>query len=298
MIHIERTSVEFEGGTLEVFASSGEGGGGPVIAAAHPVDLFNEQTVALLVNASRARVISVSPRGVGSSSLPVRPGDRTLEGVVEQLEAVRRALGLERWVFWGMSGGSMTGQVYARHHPEALAGLILSSAGPCFRQTVGDPACVLSPWFPAWQAGLAAAGLTGGMAKEEAETEVAAIAEATAWEVVAGVGWVFRRRGGPVLLVSPVEPSPQMQRMMPALWSFDAHGWLGAVRVPTLVMCGTNDPVVPLAYGRSVHEAIPGSDFLAVEGAGHVPLTDRPTEVASAVRRFLAERVSSGGYTR
>jgi pimeloyl-ACP methyl ester carboxylesterase len=291
MIQIERTSVEFEGGTLEVFISSGEGGGGPVIAAAHPVDLFNEQTVALLVNASRARVISVSPRGVGGSSPPTRPEDRTLEGVVGQLEAARRALGIERWVFWGMSAGSMTGQVYARHHPEALAGLILASAGPCFRQTVGDPACVLSPRFPAWQAGLAAAGLTGGTAEGEVEAEVAAIAEATAWEEVAGVGWLFRRRGGPVRVVSPMEPSPQMQRMMPAFWGFDARGWLGAVRVPALVMCGTSDPVVPLAYGRAVHEALPGSDFLAVEGAGHVPLTDRPADVASAVRRFLSERV-------
>jgi pimeloyl-ACP methyl ester carboxylesterase len=262
------------------------------------VDLFNEQTVALLVNASRARVISVSPRGVGSSSLPARPGDRTLEGVVEQLEAVRRALGIERWVFWGMSAGSMTGQVYARHHPEALAGLILASAGPCFRQTVGDPACVLSPRFPAWQAGLAAAGLTGGMAEEDVEPEVAAIAEATAWEAVAGVGWVFRRRGGPVLLVSPVEPSPQMQRMMPALWSFDARGWLGAVRVPTLVMCGRMTRWCRWPTGARCTRPFPGSDFLAVEGAGHVPLTDRPTEVASAVRRFLAERVSRGGYTR
>jgi pimeloyl-ACP methyl ester carboxylesterase len=35
-----------------------------------------------------------------------------------------------------------------------------------------------------------------------------------------------------------------------------------------------------------------------VEGAGHVPLTDRPEEVASAVRRFLAERVPSGGQAR
>ena len=284
MIQIERMSIEFDGATLEVFVSSVAGGGGPVIAAAHPVDPFNEQTVSLLVNASRARVISVSPRGVGGSSPPERPGDQTLEGVVEQLEAVRRALGLERWVFWGMSGGSMMGQVYARHHSEALAGLILSSAGPCFRQTVSDPACVLSPRFPAWQAGLAAAGLTGVLAEGEA---------ATAWEEVAGVGWVFRRRGGPALLVSPTEPSAQMQRMMPAFWEFDARGWLGTVRTPTLAMCGTNDPVVPLAYGRAVHEAIAGSDFLAVEGAGHVPLMDRPEEVSSAVRRFLVERVST-----
>jgi pimeloyl-ACP methyl ester carboxylesterase len=78
---------------------------------------------------------------------------------------------------------------------------------------------------------------------------------------------------------------------MPGLLAFDARPWLTAVRVPTLVLAGTADQVAPLAQLRALHEAIPGSTFTAIEGAGHVPIAEKPTEVAKAVRGFLTERV-------
>jgi pimeloyl-ACP methyl ester carboxylesterase len=52
--------------------------------------------------------------------------------MADDLEAVRRALGIASWTIWGMSGGSMVAQVYARRHPDALQALVLDSAGPCF----------------------------------------------------------------------------------------------------------------------------------------------------------------------
>ena len=57
--------------------------------------------IGLFAEVSRSRVVCVRPRG----------GD--LASLVEDCEVVRRALALDRWVFWGMSGGSFVGQVYA-----------------------------------------------------------------------------------------------------------------------------------------------------------------------------------------
>jgi pimeloyl-ACP methyl ester carboxylesterase len=74
---------------------------------------------------------------------------------------------------------------------------------------------------------------------------------------------------------------------MPTLWTFDSRDWLHTVRTPTLVLCGTADPVVPVPHCRAVHESIVGSTFVAIEGAGHVPTAARRPEVAEAVRRFL-----------
>jgi pimeloyl-ACP methyl ester carboxylesterase len=290
MAEPKHTRVAVEGAELEVFVGGPEGPGVPLLCATHPFEPMIAGSAALLSELARARVLCINPRGVGGSSPPAHPGDTTLERIVEDLEAVRRALGLGPWVFWGMSGGSFVGQLHAARHPAALSGLILSSAGPYFRQTVGDPACVLSPFFPAWRARLATLGLLG---HEAAGQDVPVDADTTEWEKVDEVGWVFRRRNGPALLVSPEEPSPQFRRILPALWAFDARGWLGSVRVPTLVMCGTADPLVPLARGRAVHEAIPGSEFLALEGVGHSPVTERPTEVAEAVQRFLAVHLTT-----
>lgn len=288
MAEPKHTRIAVDGTELEVFVGGPEGPGVPTLCATHPFGELVAGSVSLLSELAQARVLCINPRGVGGSSPPVHPGDNTLERIVEDLEAVRRAFGIGPRVFWGMSGGSFVGLLYASRHPTALSGMILASAGPYFRHTVGDPACVLSPSYPAWRARLAAVGLLGD---EHNGQDVTVDADTTEWKKVDEVGWVFRLRNGPALLVSPEEPSPQFRRILPALWAFDARGWLGTVRVPTLVMCGTADPLVPLARGRALHEAIPGSEFLALEGAGHSLVTERPTEVANAVQRFLAAQI-------
>jgi pimeloyl-ACP methyl ester carboxylesterase len=290
MAEPKRTRVAVEGAELEVFVGGPEGPGVPTLCATHPFGPMVADSASLLSELARARVLCINPRGVGGSSPPAHPGDTTLERIVEDLEAIRRAFGIGPWVFWGMSAGSFVGQLYALRHPAALSGMILASAGPYFRQTVGDSACVLSPSHPAWRARLAALGLLG----DEVQGQDCTLdADTTEWEKVDEVGWVLRLRNGPALLVFPEEPSPQFRRILPALWAFDARGWLGSVRVPTLVMCGTADPLVPLARGRAVHEAIPGSEFLALEGVGHSPITERPTAVAEAVQRFLAVHLTT-----
>jgi pimeloyl-ACP methyl ester carboxylesterase len=237
------------------------------VCAPHPSALFSAETTDLLSSIAAAPVAAVGPpQGVTS-----------LEEVVAAMEEKRRSLGIERWVIWGMSGGSFLGQLYAHMYPAAVAGLILASSGPYFRTTVEDPDCILSPRNSAWSSKLSAAGLLDG----EYETGP------TAWEIVADVGWVFRRASGAALVVSPEEPSVEMRAIMPALWAYDARPWLGTIATPTLVMCGTADPVVPLRHAEALAELVPNARFVAIEGAGHIPLTDHRGEVEDAVRTFL-----------
>ncbi len=242
-----------------------------VVCAAHPAALFSRETAALLSDISRAQVVCVGPPAEADS----------LEAVIDAIESERRLLSVERWVFWGMSGGSFLGQLYARQHPDVLAGLILSSSGPYFRPTAEDPACILCPRHPAWRERLAAINLLDG------ERDVGA----TEWQLVEGVGWVFRRVGGAALLVSPEEPSVELRRMMPALWTFDARSWLPEVQLPTLVMCGNLDPVVPLPHARALANLVPAAEFKMIEGAGHIRLVDHRLEVEDAVRGFLSRCV-------
>jgi pimeloyl-ACP methyl ester carboxylesterase len=237
------------------------------ICAAHPAAQFSQETTELLSAIADARVVSVGPP----------PGADSLEEVVEAIEAQRRTLGIRRWVFWGMSGGGFLGQIYARRHPSALAGVILASCGPYFRQTVEDPACILCPQHLEWREKLAAVGLLDGRQDTGA----------TEWQPVDGVGWVFRRASGAALLVSPDEPSAELQRMMPALWEFDARGWLAEITVPALVTWGTADPVVPVRHAQLLATLLPKARLAPIAGAGHIPLTDRRSEVEQAIRGFL-----------
>jgi pimeloyl-ACP methyl ester carboxylesterase len=241
------------------------------ICAAHPAEPLGEGAAELLAAASGAQAVCVNPRGP------------RLEEMVEEIDAARRERGLDRWVFWGMSGGGWLAQIYAHRHPDALAGIIVEGACPCFRERLADPVCVLSPFFPAWRGALEAAGLLDPESHREASP-----ADDSEWIEIPTVGSVFRRRNGPALLVSPMPVSDGMRRVMPELWRFDSRAWLSTIRVPTLVLAGTADPVAPLVHVRAVHEAIPNSRWVAVEGAGHVPVAERRPEV-EAVRGFLGK---------
>lgn len=253
------------------------------ICAAHPAGVFGESAVKLLAEAANSDVICVNPRGIGAST-PALSGQHnyTLEQMVDDLDLVRRHLDVQRWVFWGMSGGGWLGQIYAHRHPDALAGLVLESICPCFRTRLSDPTCILSPFYPSWKPVLAERGLIS-----ESSHLKAGDPKTTEWIEVEGVGSVFRRTQGPALLVSPMPVSPEMRSAMPVLWTVDTRAWLTQLRVPTLIVCGSSDPIVPASHMAEIHRAIPRSELLLVEGAGHVPTTQKRPEVAEAVRSFL-----------
>jgi len=237
------------------------------VCAPHPSALFSRETTDLLSSIATVPVIAIGPP----------KGATSLEEIVDAMEEKRRSLDVERWIIWGMSGGSFLGQLYAHMYPTAVAGLILASSGPYLRTTVEDPDCILSPHNPAWSSKLSAAGLLDG----EYETGP------TVWEIVTGVGWVFRRASGAAPVVSPEEASTELQTIMPALWAYDARPWLGTISVPTLVICGTADPVVPIRHAETLAALMPNARFVAIDGGGHIPLTSHRVEVEGEVRAFL-----------
>jgi pimeloyl-ACP methyl ester carboxylesterase len=62
---------------------------------------------------------------------------------------------------------------------------------------------------------------------------------------------------------------------------------LAVAGTPTLVVWGERDVVTPPAYGRAVAAALPGSTFVSVPDAGHVPFRESPEAVWAALDRFL-----------
>ena len=98
---------------------------------------------------------------------------------------------------------------------------------------------------------------------------------------------MLRRRGGPALLVSPAPVDPEMKRAMPTFLQFDARPWLASIQTPALVLCGSADPIVPVAQSRAMHEALPKSTLAVIEGGGHVPTSQGNPEVAQAFARFI-----------
>ncbi|HKO01389.1 MAG TPA: alpha/beta fold hydrolase, partial [Thermoanaerobaculia bacterium] len=69
----------------------------------------------------------------------------------------------------------------------------------------------------------------------------------------------------------------------------DVREWLAAIEVPTLVVWGEHDPVVPLHYGEEMRRAIRNSRFVVLPRAAHVPMWEEPDAFNAAVTEFVDE---------
>jgi pimeloyl-ACP methyl ester carboxylesterase len=61
------------------------------------------------------------------------------------------------------------------------------------------------------------------------------------------------------------------------------------ITVPTLIIWGRHDEIVPLNIGDRLHAAINGSQFLVVDNAGHLPHEETPEPVRAALTHFFQE---------
>lgn len=68
---------------------------------------------------------------------------------------------------------------------------------------------------------------------------------------------------------------------------------LAALRVPTLIVWGEEDALIPVSAGRWLAKSIPGSKFIVYPGIGHIPMEEAPDRSAADVDAFLAERAAS-----
>jgi pimeloyl-ACP methyl ester carboxylesterase len=100
-----------------------------------------------------------------------------------------------------------------------------------------------------------------------------------------GGGWVrpWLRRGS---YIGRFEPEP-LYRLYRALFSTQTGDALRAIAVPTLVISGQLDSVVPPAHSRRLAQAIPGARYVEIPGALHNPMDERPERFERALRGFL-----------
>lgn len=69
----------------------------------------------------------------------------------------------------------------------------------------------------------------------------------------------------------------------------DMRERMHAIRAPTLLVWGENDPLVPLVYGQAMQREIEGSRLVVIPGAAHVAMWDRSSEFNEVAVAFLDE---------
>lgn len=81
-----------------------------------------------------------------------------------------------------------------------------------------------------------------------------------------------------------------LHQILRSLFATEAGERLAALGVPTLVISGQLDSLVPPANSRRLARLIPGARYVQIPAALHNPMDERPRAFVRAVRRFLAER--------
>jgi pimeloyl-ACP methyl ester carboxylesterase len=87
--------------------------------------------------------------------------------------------------------------------------------------------------------------------------------------------------------VGPLAPRQALERQWRLDATVDTLDRLAAVAVPTLVMCGTEDRLLPPYFSEQLVSAIPGASLARIEGVGHLPMVHAPDAFLSAVREFV-----------
>ena len=92
----------------------------------------------------------------------------------------------------------------------------------------------------------------------------------------------------PVLVGDALRAGPlTLLRASFAIHRADITASLGQIAARTLIVWGEYDMLLPVSLGLALHQALPGSEFKVVRGAGHNPMWDRAAEFNRVVRDFL-----------
>jgi proline iminopeptidase len=257
-------------------------GEGPVIVAFPGGPGFSHAYMRMPQLETRAKLVYVDPIGTGNSD-QLDPSQYGRARDVEDLEELRKHLGLERITILGHSAGGFVAQQYALEHPDRVERLILSDTsatnGPEFDASLKREMAARAhyPWFPS------AAGALQTLFTREVSEEEARELGAKIWPLYA-----FDHESNPTLAEKLSNKTPSLPRMQKAPRStFDFREQLGKLRVPTLVIVGARDFICSPELAGMLHRAIPDAKLVVMEKSGHMPHIEEPRAFADAVASFL-----------
>ena len=228
---------------------------------------------------SFSRLIRFDKRGTGMSD-PVS-GAPSLETRMDDVRAVMDAVGSRRAAFYGLSEGAAMSILFAATYPERTAALVVRSC---------SPRTLWAPDFP-W-------GRSEEAYQHETDRALQVFSlRAEAREAVRALGMQNDNEVEAFIDFIRYGASPGMlERLYRMNKEIDIRQVLPTVRVPALVMHGSDDQVVPVAVGAYTAQRLRSARFIELPGVGHLALSTRGTQIQVEIERFLTDVWQTGGW--
>ena len=220
---------------------------------------------------SMFRLVRFDKRGTGLSDRPTTMA--TLEQRADDIRAVMDAVGIDTAILFGMSEGASMAAWFAATFPKRTRALLIWGGMARFVATDDHPwgqspedasrliQDVQDNWPSEWYLRGPGAGL--GPDADDALVQL------------------FIRYGRAAANPSAAAAYERMNN------EIDIRPILGAIKVPTLVMNRTGDPVAACAGARDMANRIPGARFVEFPGNTHQVMTNSPEKVFAEIQAFV-----------
>ncbi|HUF53480.1 MAG TPA: alpha/beta fold hydrolase [Dehalococcoidia bacterium] len=218
----------------------------------------------------RFTTIRFSNRGTGLTDKP--DGPFTIRQMADDAANLLAALSIEKAHVFGVSMGGMIAQQLALDHADRVNGLVLGCTIPGGPETVGAGPEIVGMLMP-----------EPGMSREDQVRK--------AWPSIVTPPFIESHRDflEEMMRLALTNPTPveTFAKHSEAVREFDAFDRLPGITLPTLVIHGDSDVLLPHENGAVVAGLIPGSEFATIEGVGHMFFWEKPEEAADAIIEFL-----------
>lgn len=208
-----------------------------------------------------------------------------MENLTADADALRQALGFEKWAVLGHSFGGYVAMEYALRYPQNLSHLLLVDTGAENRWAQENAPKVLAErGFSPEIVNLARRFLNGLIEPKEMFPSLMKLGDAYTYHV--------SLRQAPHMIVGGLQTKLRPEALIYSETHF-LKGWtikdrLGEIKVPTLVIAGRQDFIYPPDCQEELAAGIPNARLVFVDRASHSPHQEHPAEVIKAIRDFMA----------
>ena len=226
-------------------------------------------------------VIAPDLLGHGESAKPM--GDYSLGAMASGLRDLLAMLAVDRATIVGQSFGGGVAMQLAYQHPELCDRMVLVGSGGLGREvswllrllTLPGAEQLMPLIFPGF---LAHRGDDVGQFLHNRGLRAPLLSEM--WRAYSSLAGAENRKAFVRTMRGVIEPGGQSVSALDRLYL--------ASHVPTLIVWGDDDRIIPVAHAHTAHEAISGSRLEILDGVGHFPQAEAPERFVEVLLDFMA----------